>query len=223
MAIPRDDPDEHPRSAAGAGIPPLPTSGLTAWLPGLWVLRHYRRAWLARDIAAGLVLTALLVPAGMGYALASGLPAITGLYATIGPLLAYALFGPSRIMVLGPDSALAPLIAVAVLSKSDGDPERAVALASVLALLTGAVCISAGLAKAGFITDLLSKPVRDGYMNGIGLTIIVSQLPKLLGFSVSTNGFGGSTAALVRGVLAGDTKPAALASRSSTISVSRSA
>jgi high affinity sulfate transporter 1 len=147
----------------------------------------------------------------MGYALASGLPAITGLYATVGPLLAYALFGPSRIMVLGPDSALAPLIAVAVLSRSGGDPQRAVALASVLALLTGVLCIGAGLAKAGFITDLLSKPVRDGYMNGIGLTIIVSQLPKLLGFSVTANDFWGGTAALVRGVIAGDTKPAALA------------
>lgn len=207
----RDDPDEPPSSAAGAGIPPVPTSGIAAWLPGLWVLRHYRRAWLARDVAAGLVLTALLVPAGMGYALASGLPAITGLYATVVPLLAYALFGPSRIMVLGPDSALAPLIAVAVLSRSGGDPQRAVALASVLALLTGVLCVGAGLAKVGFITDLLSKPVRDGYMNGIGLTIIVSQLPKLLGFSVSANDFWGGTAAFVRGVSSGDTKPAALA------------
>jgi high affinity sulfate transporter 1 len=211
MVTPRDDPDEPPSSAAGAGIPPVPTSGIAAWLPGLWVLRHYRREWLARDVAAGLVLTALLVPAGMGYALASGLPAITGLYATVVPLLAYALFGPSRIMVIGPDSALAPLIAVAVLSRSGGDPQRAVALASVLALLTGVLCIGAGLAKAGFITDLLSKPVRDGYMNGIGLTIIVSQLPKLLGFSVIANDFWGGTAAFVRGVLSGDTKPAALA------------
>ncbi len=200
-----------PRSAAGAGIPPPPTSGIEAWLPGLWVLRHYRRAWIARDVAAGLVLTALLVPAGMGYALASGLPAITGLYATVGPLLAYAIFGPSRIMVLGPDSALAPLIAVAVLSKANGDPARAVALASVLALLTGALCIAGGLAKAGFITDLLSKPIRVGYMNGIGLTIVVSQLPKLLGFSVNAHDLANGTDALVRGVLAGETKPEALA------------
>jgi high affinity sulfate transporter 1 len=175
------------------------------------VLRHYRRAWLARDVAAGLVLTALLVPAGMGYALASGLPAITGLYATVGPLLAYAIFGPSRIMVLGPDSALAPLIAVAVLSKAEGDPARAVALASLLALLTGTLCIAAGLARAGFITDLLSKPVRDGYMNGIGLTIIVSQLPKLFGFSVSAHDLAAGTVAFARGVLAGETRPAALA------------
>ena len=207
----RSDDEPSPHSAAGTGIPPLPVSGLFAWLPGLWVLRHYRRAWLAQDVAAGLVLTALLVPAGMGYALASGLPAITGLYATIGPLLAYAVFGPSRIMVLGPDSALAPLIAVAVLSKAEGDPARAVALASVLALLTGALCIAAGLARAGFLTDLLSKPVRVGYMNGIGLTILVSQLPKLFGFSVKAHDFADSTLAFVRGVLAGETRLEALA------------
>jgi len=206
----RENDEVSPKSAAGTGIPPLPTSGLAAWLPGLWVLRHYRRAWLARDVAAGLVLTALLVPAGMGYALASGLPAITGLYATVGPLLAYAIFGPSRIMVLGPDSALAPLIAVAVLARAEGDPERAVALASLLALLTGALCIGAGVARAGFITDLLSKPVRVGYMNGIGLTVVVSQLPKLFGFSVSAHDVVSGTGAFVRGVVAGETRPEAL-------------
>lgn len=156
-----------------------------AWLPGLWVLRSYHPAWLGRDLTAGLVLTALLVPAGMGYAEASGLPAITGLYATIAPLLAYALFGPSRIMVLGPDSALAPLIAVAVVGRAAGDPEHAVALASVLALLTGAMCVVAGLLRAGAVTDLLSRPVRVGYMNGIALTVLVTQLPKLFGLSSS--------------------------------------
>ena len=101
-------PSIPPVSAAGVGIPAAPESGILAWFPGLWVLKNYRRSWLGRDLTAGLVLTALLVPAGMGYAEASGLPAITGLYATVAPLLAYALFGPSRIMVLGPDSALAP-------------------------------------------------------------------------------------------------------------------
>src|SRR5262245_61484179 len=120
---------EAPVSAAGVGIPPLPTEGRVGWMPGVWMLRHYQRAWLAKDVVAGLVLTSLLVPAGMGYAEASGLPAITGLYATIVPLLAYALFGPSRIMVLGPDSGLAALIAAAILGASGGDAERAVGLA----------------------------------------------------------------------------------------------
>ena len=189
----------------------MPSSGTFAWLPGLWVLRHYRRAWLGKDIAAGLVLTALLVPAGMGYAVASGLPAVAGLYATVGPLLAYALLGPSRIMVLGPDSALAPLIGVAVLAKSSGDPARALALASALAVLTGLLSVVAGLAKAGFITELLSRPVRVGYMNGIAVTILVTQLPKLLGFSVSAHDVTGAAAGLVRGLAAGKTEPAALA------------
>ncbi len=198
-------------SAAGIGIPATPDAGLYAWLPGLWVLRNYRREWVIRDVTAGLVLTALLVPAGMGYAVASGLPAITGLYATVIPLLAYALVGPSRIMVLGPDSGLAALIAAAVLGPAAGDPERAVALASVLALLTGALCVGAGLARLGFVTDLLSKPVRVGYMNGIGLVVLVAQLPKLFGFSVRAAGVIEGATGFVRAVLAGQTKQVALA------------
>lgn len=198
-------------SAAGVGIPPVPDSGLFSWLPGIWVLRHYRRAWLGRDVAAGLVLTGLLVPAGMGYAEASGLPAITGLYATVGPLLAYAVFGPSRIMVLGPDSALAALIGAAVVGKAAGDSEHAVALASILALFTGLLCMAAGLAKAGFLTDLLSKPVRVGYMNGIALTVLVAQLPKLLGFSVAGTDLVDELVGLGRGVIEGRTDLVALA------------
>ncbi|MBL8719538.1 MAG: sulfate permease [Myxococcales bacterium] len=198
-------------SAAGFGIPPAPETGLVAWFPGLWVLRHYQRAWLAKDVVAGLVLTALLVPAGMGYAEASGLPAITGLYATIAPLLAYAVFGPSRIMVLGPDSALAALIAAAVLGMANGSPERAVALGSMLALLTGALCVLAGLLRAGFLTDLLSKPVRVGYMNGIALTVLVTQLPKLLGFSTKAANVVDGVGGLVQGVAAGKVRPLALA------------
>jgi high affinity sulfate transporter 1 len=195
-----------PVSAAGVGIPALPETGLASWLPGLWVLRHYRRAWLARDIIAGLVLTAVLVPAGMGYAEAAGLPPITGLYATIVPLIAYAVVGPSRIMVLGPDSALAALIAAAVVARAGGDPARAVGLASLLAVLVGLLCIGAGLARAGFITDLLSKPVRVGYMNGIALTVLITQLPKLLGFSVSAANILESGTGIARGVLAGRVK-----------------
>jgi len=198
-------------SAAGIGIPEAPTTGLLSYLPGIWVLRHYRREWIARDVIAGLVLSALLVPAGMGYAEASGLPAITGLYATIIPLLAYAVVGPSRILVMGPDSALVALIAAAVLAPSAGNPERAVALASLLAILTGLVCIAGGLAKLGFLTDLLSKPVRVGYMNGIGLTVLVTQLPKLFGFSVRSTAVLDGAIAFGRGVADGRTKIAALA------------
>ena len=207
----REDEAAGPVSAAGVGIPPPPESGIASWVPGLWILRHYRRGWLLRDIVAGLVLTALLVPAGMGYAQAAGLPAVTGLYATIGPLLAYAALGPSRIMVLGPDSALAAMIAAAIEGKAEGDPARAVALASVLAIFTGVICVAAGIARGGLVADLLSKPVRVGYMNGIGLTVLVTQLPKLFGFSVEGADLVEGAAGFASGVLTGKTKLAALA------------
>lgn len=200
-----------PMSAAGVGIPPAPRRGVYDWLPGAWVLKNYQRSWLAKDIVAGLVLTSLLVPAGMGYAEASGLPAITGLYATIVPLVAYAIVGPSRIMVLGPDSGLAALVAAAVLSMAQGDAERAIGLASMLAILTGLFCIVGGLLKAGFLTDLLSKPVRVGYMNGIALTVLITQLPKLFGFSVKASGVIEAGVGVVQGALAGKISPVASA------------
>ncbi len=158
------------------------------WLPGLDTLRHYDPSWLRHDIVAGLVLTTMLVPVGIAYAVASGVPGIYGLYATIIPLLAYALFGPSRILVLGPDSSLAAVILAVVLPLSGGDPMRAVALASMMAIVSGVICILAGLARLGFITELLSKPIRYGYMNGIALTVLISQLPKLFGFSIEDAG-----------------------------------
>src|SRR6476619_6176181 len=160
----------------------------TRWLPGLTTLRQYQVSWLPHDIVAGLVLATMLVPVGIAYAVASGVPAINGLYATIIPLLAYALFGPSRILVLGPDSSLAPIILGVVLPLSGGDPGRAVALASMMAVVSGTVCILAGVARLGFVTELLSKPIRYGYMNGIALTVLISQLPKLFGFSIESEG-----------------------------------
>jgi len=158
------------------------------WMPGLQTLRSYEAAWLRHDIVAGLVLTTMLVPVGIAYAVASGVPGIYGLYATIVPLLAYALFGPSRILVLGPDSSLATVILAVVLPLSNGDPMRAVTLAGMMAVVSGTVCIVAGLARLGFITELLSKPIRYGYMNGIALTVLISQLPKLFGFSIESTG-----------------------------------
>ncbi len=162
--------------------------GWIRWLPGLQTLRSYEAAWLRHDIVAGLVLTTMLVPVGIAYAVASGVPGIYGLYATIIPLLAYALFGPSRILVLGPDSSLAAVILAVVLPLSGGDPMRAIALAAMMAIVSGIVCIVAGLARLGFITELLSKPIRYGYMNGIALTVLISQLPKLFGFSIDSVG-----------------------------------
>src|SRR5499426_4277638 len=158
------------------------------WLPGLQILRKYQAAWFARDVMAGLVLTTMLVPVGIAYAVASGVPGINGLYATIVPLLAYALFGPSRILVLGPDSSLAPVILAVVLPLSAGDPQKAVAVAGMMAIVSGAVCIVVGMLRLGFVTELLSKPIRYGYMNGIAFTVLISQLPKFFGFSIESTG-----------------------------------
>jgi high affinity sulfate transporter 1 len=182
-------------------------------IPGLGALRGYRREWLPKDIVAGLVLTALLVPQGMAYAELAGLPAITGLYTSILCLIGYALFGPSRILVLGPDSSLGPMIAatIAPLLVANGDPARAVALASMLALIVGAVMILAGVAKLGFVADLLSKPTQIGYMNGLALTILVGQLPKLFGFSVDADGLIDEAVGFVEAVADGETVGAALA------------
>jgi high affinity sulfate transporter 1 len=177
------------------------------------MVRSYRPADLSRDLVAGLVLTTLLVPQGMAYAELAGLPAITGLYTSILCLLGYAVFGPSRILVLGPDSSLGPMIAATILPliASGGDPERAVALASMLALLVGGFMALGGLIRLGFVADLLSKPTMIGYMNGLAVTIFVGQLPKLFGFSVDADGLRAEAKAFVQGVADGKTVGAALA------------
>jgi len=188
-------------------------TAILRFIPGLHVARTYQRSWLTSDLVAGLVLTALLVPQGMAYAELAGLPAITGLYTSIMCLLAYALFGPSRILVLGPDSSLGPMIAATILPLvgADGDPAKAVALASMLAILVSVFMIAAGAAKLGFVADLFSKPTQIGYMNGLALTILVGQLPKLFGFSVDADGFIDELRGFVQGVVDGETLPAALA------------
>jgi len=182
-------------------------------VPGVGMLRSYRPAWLGKDVTAGLVLTALLVPQGMAYAELAGLPPITGLYTTVLCLLGYAAFGPSKVLVLGPDSSLGPMIAATVipLVTANGDPGRAVAYASMLALMVGAITIAAGAFRLGFIADLLSKPTQIGYMNGLALTIVIGQLPKLFGFSVDGDGLVAEATEFARGVADGRTVPAALA------------
>ena len=191
---------------------PHPT-GITSAVPGIATVRSYRREWLPKDLVAGLVLTALLVPQGMAYAELAGLPAITGLYTSILCLIGYALFGPSKVLVLGPDSSLGPMIAATILPLivADGDPARAIALASMLALIVGAIMIVAGVAKLGFVADLLSKPTQIGYMNGLAVTILVGQLPKLFGFSTDADGLIGEAGAFLRGVVDGETVGPALA------------
>jgi high affinity sulfate transporter 1 len=193
--------------------------GWMRWLPGLVTLRQYKASWLRHDVVAGLVLTTMLVPVGMAYAVASGVPGIYGLYATIVPLLAYAVFGPSRILVLGPDSSLAAVILGVVLPLSAGDPKRAVALASMMAVVSGIICIVAGIARLGFITELLSKPIRYGYMNGIALTVLISQLPKLFGFSIESDGPLRSLWAICQAIIGGRANWVAFAVGAGTLAV----
>ena len=194
-------------------------NGWMRWLPGLQMLRRYEAAWLPNDLMAGLVLTTMLVPVGIAYAVASGVPGIYGLYATIVPLLAYALFGPSRILVLGPDSSLAAVILAVVLPLSAGDPMRAVTVASLMAVVSGLVCILIGIMRLGFVTELLSKPIRYGYMNGIALTVLISQLPKLFGFSIDSEGPVRDVVQIVESILGGKANWTAFAVGAVTLAV----
>jgi len=209
----------HPEPGRLARPEGAAPSGWRRWLPGLRTLLEYKPAWAPHDLVAGLVLTTMLVPVGIAYAEASGVPGIYGLYATIVPLLAYAIFGPSRIMVLGPDSSLAALILAVVLPHSNGDPSRAVALAGTMALVAGGVSIVAGLLRLGFITELLSKPIRYGYMNGIALTVLISQLPKLFGISIESVGPLRDVWRIARAVLGGEPNWTAFAIGAGTLAL----
>ena len=156
--------------------------------------------WLRSDLVAGVVLAAILVPQGMAYAELAGLPPVTGLYTTIACLVGYALMGPSRVLVLGPDSSVSPLIFAAIVPLAvAGDPETAIALAGMMAIMVGLILIGLGIAKLGFVADLLSKEVQVGYMNGLAITIVVGQLPKLCGFSTDADGFVEEVRAFLRG------------------------
>lgn len=199
-------PSAHPRIKRS-----VPCVGWRRWVPGLAAIGQYRLAWLRHDIVAGFALSAVLLPVGLAYAVASGVPPTSGLYATIVGLLAYALFGPSQMLVLGPDSSLVALIGGIVLPLSAGDSQRAVALASMLAIVSGSLCILAGAARLGFITDLISKPIRYGYMNGIALTVLFSQLPALFGFTVKGEGLLIESQSFLAGLLAGKTNGVSLA------------
>ena len=176
-------------------------SGITRWIPGLRAVRTYDRRWTRSDVVAGVVLAAILVPQGLAYAELAGLPPVTGLYTSIGCLVGYAVFGPSRILVLGPDSSISPLIFAALMPLlAGGDMHRAIALAGMLAVIVALIEIGLGLGRLGFVADLLSSEVQVGYMNGLALIIIVGQLPKLFGFSTDADGFGPEIKAFVLGL-----------------------
>jgi high affinity sulfate transporter 1 len=166
-------------------------TAVEGFVPGVASLRTYERRWLRSDVVAGIVLAAILVPQGMAYAELAGLPPVNGLYTTIACLVGYALLGPSKVLVLGPDSSLGPLIFAAItpLVVAGDDPATAIALAGMLAILVGLIEIGLGVGKLGFVADLLSSEVQVGYMNGLAVVIIVGQLPKLSGFSTDADTF----------------------------------
>jgi high affinity sulfate transporter 1 len=176
-------------------------TGIGRWVPGLRAARTYEGRWARSDIVAGVVLAAILVPQGMAYAELAGLPPVNGLYTTIACLIGYAVFGPSRILVLGPDSSVSPMIFAAITPLlASGDVHREIALAGLLALIVAAIEIGLGIGKLGFVADLLSTEVQVGYMNGLALVIIVGQLPKLFGFSTDATGFGNELRAFFDGL-----------------------
>ncbi|WP_459384132.1 SulP family inorganic anion transporter [Arthrobacter humicola] len=185
-------------------------SGRTAFWAVPPALRGYRIEWLRHDLVAGAALFAILVPAGMAYAQAAGLPPVTGLYATVVPLLVYAAVGPSRVLVLGPDSALAPMIVAALIPLAADNEQKSVALAGLLAILIGGILLLGSVLRLGIVTGLLSKPIRLGYLNGIALLVAVSQLPTLLGISVEGGTPWEKLIAAVPKVLAGETNLTAL-------------
>ena len=165
-------------------------------------VRTYDRRWTRSDLVAGVVLAAILVPQGLAYAELAGLPPVTGLYTSIGCLVGYAVFGPSKILVLGPDSSISPLIFAALLpllaaAETPIERSRWPGCSPSSLLLSK---LGSGIGKLGFVADLLSSEVQVGYMNGLALIIIVGQLPKLFGFSTDAEGFGPELKAFVLGL-----------------------
>ncbi|HCF9637497.1 TPA: SulP family inorganic anion transporter, partial [Pseudomonas aeruginosa] len=174
---------------------------LARWVPGLDSLLHYRRAWFRPDVQAGLSVAAIQIPTAIAYAQIAGFPPQVGLYACILPMLIYALIGSSRQLMVGPDAATAAMVAAAITPLAAGDPQRLVDLSMIVAIMVGLFSIVAGLARAGFIASFLSRPILVGYLNGIGLSLLVGQLGKLFGYEAATSGFVAGILALLGNLL----------------------
>lgn len=174
---------------------------LARWVPGLDSLLHYRRAWFRPDVQAGLSVAAIQIPTAIAYAQIAGFPPQVGLYACILPMLIYALIGSSRQLMVGPDAATAAMVAAAITPLAAGDPQRLVDLSMIIAIMVGLFSIVAGLARAGFIASFLSRPILVGYLNGIGLSLLVGQLGKLFGYEAATSGFVAGSLALLENLL----------------------
>ena len=156
-------------------------------LPIIGVVGSYRRAWLMRDVVAAVTVCAVLVPQALAYGQLAGLSPVVGLYAALAPLVLYPLFASSRRLMVGPESGLAILTAVALAPLAAEGSAKFAVLAAMAALLTGAVLILAAVLRLGFLADFFSRPVLLGFLNGVAVIIIVSQLPKLFGISVHTD------------------------------------
>ncbi|MGZ4537907.1 MAG: SulP family inorganic anion transporter [Blastococcus sp.] len=174
-----------PRRSDNPGGATVDAPGAWRFLPGLYRLRHYERAWLRPDLLAGAGVAAYLIPQVMAYAEVAGLPAITGLWAIGVALFCYALVGSSRQLSVGPESTTALMTAAVVGPIAAGDPGRYATLAAALAVVVGGLCLLARLARLGVLAELLSKPVLVGYLAGIAVLMIVSQLGKVTGVPVS--------------------------------------
>ncbi|EPJ6190738.1 SulP family inorganic anion transporter [Pseudomonas aeruginosa] len=174
---------------------------LARWVPGFDSLLHYRRAWFRPDVQAGLSVAAIQIPTAIAYAQIAGFPPQVGLYACILPMLIYALIGSSRQLMVGPDAATAAMVAAAITPLAAGDPQRLVDLSMIVAIMVGLFSIVAGLARAGFIASFLSRPILVGYLNGIGLSLLVGQLGKLFGYEAATSGFVAGILALLENLL----------------------
>jgi sulfate permease, SulP family len=164
---------------------PFRGDGESRVLPGLAVLRRYQRAWLPRDLLAGVTVAAYLVPQVMAYAQVAGLPPATGLWAALPALVLYPLLGSSASLSMGPESTTALMTAVAIGPLAAGSPARYAQLAASLALLTGLLAAAAWLLRLGFLADLLSRPVLVGYLAGVGLIMIADQLGRVTGVPVT--------------------------------------
>jgi high affinity sulfate transporter 1 len=156
----------------------------------IWAdLRRYHREWLTRDLVAGLGIAAIAIPIGIAYPSIAGLPPTTGLYATIFPLVAYALFGSSRQLIVGPDTAVCTVLASSLIHLGADTLDERVALATSFAVLVGVLCLLANRLRLGFIADFLSRPVLVGYLCGIALALFASQVGRVTGMSIAAHGF----------------------------------
>ncbi len=169
-------------------------------LPGLAQFRGYQRDWLRGDLVAGVTVAAYLVPQVMAYATVAGLPPVVGLWAALVPLAVYAVLGSSRQLSVGPESTTALMTATALAPLAAGDPGRYAILAAAAALLVGVICFVAGLVRLGLLADLLSRPVLIGYMAGVAVIMIASQLGKVSGVSVDGDEFLDQMRSFVSGI-----------------------